>query len=171
MSALKVLQHPDPRLKTVAKEVTEFGADLKKIADDMLETMYQEEGIGLAATQVNIHKRLIVMDVSDTRDQPLVCVNPKLTVIDGAKIEPYKEGCLSVPDYTEIVNRPNNVRIDFQNVYGEQQKQEAKGLLAICVQHECDHLDGRLFIDYLSLLKRNRITNKLKKKVKLAESA
>ena len=171
MALLTVLHHPDVRLRTVAQEVTVFDDMLKQTANDMLETMYQEEGIGLAATQINIHQRLLVMDVSETRDQALVCVNPQLTVLDGATIEPYKEGCLSVPDYIELVSRPNKVRIDFQNVRGEQQSQDVQDLLAICVQHECDHLDGKLFIDYLSLLKRNRITNKLKKKSKLTESA
>lgn len=171
MPLLTVLHHPDVRLRTVAQKVTVFDEQLKQTAENMLQTMYYEEGIGLAATQVNIHKRLLVMDVSVTRNQPLVCVNPKVTILDGAVIEPYKEGCLSVPDYTEIVNRPNKVRIDFQNISGEQQTQDVEDLLAICVQHEYDHLDGKLFIDYLSLLKRNRITNKLKKKSKLTENA
>ena len=163
MALLKVLHHPDMRLRTVAAAVESFNAALAQLADDMLETMYHEEGIGLAATQVNVHKRVLVMDVSETRDQPWVCVNPQLSVNPDATIEPYNEGCLSVPEYMELIRRPNKVTIHYQDVKGQAHSHDASGLLAICVQHESDHLEGKLFIDYLSSFKRNRITKKLKK--------
>jgi len=165
MARLQILEFPDPRLRTVAKPVTEFDAELRQLVDDLFETMYDAQGIGLAATQVNVHKRLLVIDLSENKDSPQVFINPEIDVIDDEESE-YDEGCLSVPGFYETVCRPKGVRIRAQGVDGTPFEVEAAGLLATCVQHEIDHLNGKLFVDYLSALKRTRIRQKLEKEHK-----
>ena len=164
MSLLNILQYPDPRLRTKAKPVTVFDAKLSKLADDMLETMYAAPGIGLAASQVDVHERLIVVDVSENRDAPYILVNPELT-LHGELLQT-EEGCLSVPGFFEVVSRAQEITVNAKKVDGSEQTFNAEGLLAICIQHECDHLEGKLFVDYLSGLKRNRIRKKLVKQQK-----
>ncbi|CAA0081299.1 Peptide deformylase [BD1-7 clade bacterium] len=159
---MPILEFPDPRLRTVAKPVTQFDAALKTLITDMLETMYDAPGIGLAASQVDHHERVIVIDVSEEKDDPLVLINPEIVVLDE-ELGSYDEGCLSVPGFFETVQRPRKVMIKAQNPQGEHFEKEADELLAVCVQHEIDHLDGKLFVDYISPLKRNRIRNKLEK--------
>jgi peptide deformylase len=166
MALLDILEFPDPRLRTVATPVTEFDGALSTLVDNMFQTMYAAPGIGLAATQVDVHKRLIVIDVSEDKSQPLVFINPEVTVLDTDTAE-YDEGCLSVPGFYETVVRPQHVRVVAQNREGEHFTMEPKGLLAVCVQHEIDHLDGKLFVDYLSSLKRGRIRKKLEKQHRL----
>ena len=166
MALLNILEFPDPRLRTVATPVTKFDRTLSTLVDDMFETMYAAPGIGLAATQVDVHKRLIVIDVSEDKSQPLVFINPEVTVLDEDTSE-YDEGCLSVPGFYETVVRPQHVRVIARNREGEQFTMEPQGLLAVCVQHEIDHLDGKLFVDYLSNLKRGRIRRKLEKQHRL----
>ncbi|MGM0632959.1 MAG: peptide deformylase [Pseudomonadota bacterium] len=162
MAKLDILEFPDPRLRTVARPVEKVDDDLRQVIDDMFETMYEAPGIGLAATQVNVHQRLIVIDVSDERDQPLVFINPEIEVLDETLSE-YDEGCLSVPGFYETVTRPQIVHVKALDRDGEPFEMRAEGLLAVCIQHERDHLDGKLFVDYLSTLKRQRIRNKLEK--------
>jgi|TARA_R100001143_G_scaffold59615_1_gene58333 peptide deformylase len=162
MAKLEILEFPDPRLRTVAKPVETVDDALRKLIDDMIETMYEASGIGLAASQVNVHKRLLVIDVSETRDQPLVFVNPEITPLTE-DLAPYEEGCLSVPGFYEKVERPSRVRINALDRNGEPFEIETDGLLATCIQHEIDHLDGKLFVDYVSRLKRDRIKKKLQK--------
>jgi len=161
MPLLDVLHFPDERLRTVAKPVEEVTEEIKQIAADMIETMYDENGVGLAATQVNFHQRLVVIDVSDTRDQPLVLINP--TIIDTSGVEISEEGCLSVPETNAEVERAEQVTLEYLDLEGEKQVVEADGLFAVCIQHELDHLKGKLFIDYLSPLKQKRIKTKLEK--------
>jgi len=161
MALLNILHFPDPRLRTVAKPVTEFDAELKQLVSDLFETMYEAPGIGLAATQVDRHIRLLVMDVSENRNQPLCLVNPEIIEADGD--EEMDEGCLSVPGYYEKVRRAEHIRVRAQDETGAVSEFEAQGLEAVCIQHEMDHLEGKLFVDYLSNLKRNRIRNKLVK--------
>ncbi len=162
MAVLSILEFPDPRLRTVAEPVSEVDADLTGLIDDMLETMYDASGIGLAATQVNVHKRLLVMDTSEDRDQPRVYINPEITVLDE-ELGSYDEGCLSVPGFYEEVHRPRRVSVTAMGRDGESFTEELDGLNAICLQHEIDHLDGKLFVDYISPLKRQRIRKKLEK--------
>ena len=162
MTILNILEFPDPRLRTSAEPVSLVDDKLRTLIDDMLETMYEAPGIGLAATQVNIHRRLLVIDVSEDRDQPMMFINPEVTVLD-AELGEYDEGCLSVPGFYETVSRPQQVEITALDRDGEAFTLTAEGLLAICVQHEIDHLDGKLFVDYLSPLKRSRIRRKLEK--------
>lgn len=162
MALLSILEFPDPRLRTIAKPVEEFNQELKTLIENMFETMYEAPGIGLAATQVNVHKQIIVMDLSEEKNQPLVFINPTVTVLDETP-KPYDEGCLSVPGFYETVERPQRVRIDAVDQDGKAFSMEDDGLLAVCIQHELDHLNGKLFVDYLSNLKRNRIRNKLEK--------
>ncbi len=164
MSLLDILHYPDPRLRKTAAKVDSFGPQLQKFADDLLETMYDAPGIGLAATQVDVHKRIIVVDVSENRDEPHVFVNPELT-LHGDLLET-EEGCLSVPGIYEPVSRAEQITVNAQTPAGEAFELEAEGLLAVCIQHECDHLEGKLFVDYLSNLKRNRIRKKLAKQQK-----
>lgn len=164
MSLLNILQFPDPRLRTRAKPVTEFNDNLRTLADDMLATMYAAPGIGLAATQVDVHQRVIVVDVSENRDEPFVLINPELTLA-GAEFDA-EEGCLSVPGFYESVKRYEQAQVSARTVDGGEQTFTAEGLLAVCIQHECDHLEGKLFVDYLSGLKRNRIRKKLIKQQK-----
>lgn len=161
MAKLDVLHFPDERLRTRAKPVEAVDASIRELVDDMFETMYDAPGIGLAATQVNVHKRVIVIDVSEHRDQPLVFINPELLSLDG--VEETEEGCLSVPGIYEKVRRAERIRVRALNREGESFEMDADGLLAVCIQHEIDHLDGKLFVDYLSDLKRQRIRKKLSK--------
>jgi len=164
MAILNIIEFPDPRLRTVAKAVEAVNEDIRQLAADMLETMYDAPGIGLAATQINIHKQLLVLDVSDERDQPMVFINPEILIKDG--IQTYEEGCLSVPGFTADVQRAEEIRVKALNEKGEFFEIEAHGLLAICIQHEMDHLKGKLFVDYLSPLKRQRLQKKLEKQRK-----
>jgi len=161
MAKLTILEYPDPRLRTRAAPVTVFDQALGQLAEDMLETMYNAKGVGLAATQVNVHKRLLVADVSEERNSPLVLVNPRL--VEAVDKSVNQEGCLSVPGVFEDVERARRVRIEFQDVTGARRELESEGLLGVCIQHEIDHLEGKLFVDYLSELKRERIRKKLEK--------
>lgn len=167
MAKLEILEFPDPRLRTIAKPVEVFDDALRTLVDDMFETMYEAPGIGLAATQVNVHKQLIVIDISDNKSEPLVFINPALEVLDESLSE-YDEGCLSVPGFYETVSRPKRVKINAIDRNGAAFEMIAEGLLATCIQHEMDHLNGKLFVDYLSTLKRQRIRSKLEKAHKLA---
>ncbi|MBE9548487.1 MAG: peptide deformylase [Proteobacteria bacterium] len=164
MAILNIIEFPDPRLRTVAKAVETVDDTISQLASDMLETMYEAPGIGLAATQVNVHQQLLVLDVSDERDQPMVFINPEILVKDG--IQTYEEGCLSVPGIYADVQRAEEIRVKAINEKGEPFEIEAHGLLAICIQHEMDHLLGKLFVDYLSPLKRQRVRKKLEKQRK-----
>ena len=162
MSILQILEFPDTRLRTTAKPVTEFDSTLHQLIDDMFDTMHDAHGIGLAATQVNEHIQLVVMDLSEEKDRPLIFINPSVTVTDDT-LGSYEEGCLSVPGFHETVKRPSKVHIKAFDKDGKPFTMEADELLAICIQHEIDHLNGKLFVDYLSKLKRNRIKSKLEK--------
>lgn len=162
MAVLEILEFPDPRLRTEAKPVDQVSNATRALIDDMFETMYDAPGIGLAATQVNVHQRILVIDLSENRDEPLVFINPEVTVLDP-ELGEYDEGCLSVPGFYETVNRPQRVTVSALDRNGESFTRELEGLLAICLQHEIDHLDGKLFVDYLSPLKRQRIRKKLEK--------
>ncbi|MDW6002300.1 peptide deformylase [Vibrio mangrovi] len=161
MSVLQVLTFPDERLRTVAKPVQEVTPEIQKFVDDMIETMYEEDGIGLAATQVDFHQRIVVIDVSETRDQPRVLINPE--IIEKRGEDGIEEGCLSVPGARALVPRAAEVTVRALDRDGKEFTFEADDLLAICVQHELDHLQGKLFVDYLSPLKRKRIKDKLEK--------
>ena len=162
MAVLEILEFPDPRLRTEAGTVAEVTDATRTLIADMFETMYQAPGIGLAATQVNVHQRILVIDISEERDEPMVFINPEITVLDPEEGE-YDEGCLSVPGFYETVRRPLKVEVTALDRTGESFTQELDGLLAICLQHEIDHLNGKLFVDYLSPLKRQRIRKKLEK--------
>jgi peptide deformylase len=162
MAKLPILHFPDPRLRTKAKPVAVVDDAIRQLIKDMFETMYDAPGIGLAATQVNHHIRLVVMDISEEKNQPMVFINPKVTPLTQEKA-PYEEGCLSVPSVYDVVDRPTKVRIEALNEQGEAFSLETDGLLAVCIQHELDHLEGKLFVDYLSSLKRQRIKAKLQK--------
>lgn len=162
MAVLQILEFPDPRLRQVAAPVTHFDAELESLISSLLETMYEAQGIGLAATQVNVHKRLLVLDVSETKDSPRVFINPTVEIIDPELAE-YDEGCLSVPGFYETVSRPASIRVKAVDQTGTPFELVADGLLATCIQHEIDHLDGKLFVDYISALKRQRIRDKLEK--------
>lgn len=162
MSVLEILEYPDQRLRTIAKPVNDVTPEIKTLIDDMFETMYDAPGIGLAATQVDQHIQLIVMDLSEEKDTPLVFINPEITILEG-EAEKMQEGCLSVPGFYEDVSRIEHVLIKALDQDGKPFELEATGLLAVCIQHEMDHLNGKLFVDYLSSLKRNRIKKKLEK--------
>jgi peptide deformylase len=162
MTILTILEFPDPRLRTIAKPVATVDDNIRQIISDMFETMYAAPGIGLAATQVDVHQQIIVMDVSEEKNQPQVFINPTITIQDET-LEPYDEGCLSVPGFYETVERPKAVKIDALDQQGESLTIETDGLLAVCIQHEMDHLNGKLFVDYLSNIKRQRIRKKLEK--------
>jgi len=164
MAILKIIKFPDSRLRTLAKPVEKVNNEVRQLLKDMLETMNNANGIGLAATQVNVHKRLLVLDVSENRDQPMVFVNPEILVKDG--LQTYEEGCLSVPETYAEVQRAEEIRVRAQDKNGEFFELEAHDLLAVCLQHEIDHLDGKLFVDYLSPLKRQRLRKKLEKQKK-----
>jgi len=161
MAILDILHFPDPRLRTKAKPVAQVDDRIRKQVDDMFETMYAAPGIGLAATQVNFHQQIVVIDVSEEHDQPLCLINPQIIERDG--IEQMDEGCLSVPGIYEKVTRANRIKVRALDREGEPFELEAEDLLAVCIQHELDHLNGKLFIDYLSNLKRQRIRKKLEK--------
>jgi len=166
MALLPILEYPDPRLRKVAAPVTAFTADIQKLVRDLAETMYAAPGIGLAATQVDVHKRVIVMDLSESRDELRVFINPRILAADGeAECE---EGCLSVPGYYDKVTRAATVRVEAKNEHGETFVIEADELLAVCLQHEMDHLEGKVFVDHLSPLKRARLSARLRKKQRLA---
>lgn len=162
MTKLTILEFPDPRLRTKAAPVTVVDDRIRTLIDDMFETMYAAPGIGLAATQVNVHEQVIVIDISEDRSQPLVFINPRIEVLDKAQ-QDYDEGCLSVPGFYETVTRPAHVRVTALDRDGTEFTMEPHELLAVCIQHEMDHLQGKLFVDYLSTLKRNRIRGKLEK--------
>ncbi len=162
MARLEILEFPDPRLRTRAAPVGEVDASIQQLVDDMLETMYDAEGIGLAATQVDVHKRVVVMDISEARNEPRVLINPEIELLGGSVDS--QEGCLSVPGYYESVDRNESIRLRALDRDGSPYELEAEGLLAVCIQHECDHLLGKLFVDYLSGLKRQRIRKKLEKR-------
>ena len=164
MAKLNILHFPDERLRTVAKPVEAVTPEIRQIVADMFETMYDAPGIGLAATQVDIHQRIIVIDVSEDKSQPLCLINPEITEKDG--VQQMDEGCLSVPGVYDTVERAEHIRFRALNDQGEAYEMEAIGLLAVCVQHEMDHLAGKLFVDYLSPLKRQRIKKKLSKQQK-----
>ena len=165
MPILQILEFPDPKLRKTAEPVTVFDDKLEVLIEDMLETMYEAEGIGLAATQVDVHKRLLLIDVSENRDSPQVFINPEIEILEN-ELSEYDEGCLSVPGFYETVSRPRKVKIIAQDSKGEKFEQVAEDILATCIQHEIDHLDGKLFVDYLSILKRQRIRSKLEKEHK-----
>lgn len=169
MALLNILEFPDPRLRTKAAPVAEFGPALAKLAEDMLETMYAAPGIGLAATQVDVHRQLLVLDVSEEKNQPMVLVNPQILSKEGSQT--YQEGCLSVPGIFADVERADRIRIEAQDVHGKTFTLDADGLLAVCIQHEMDHLIGKLFVDYLSPLKRELVRKKLEKQRRQAASA
>lgn len=161
MALLSILEFPDPRLRTRADPVLQFDAALRQLIADMLQTMYAAPGIGLAATQVNVHRALLVMDVSAEKNQPEVYINPQIVTRDGVEVS--EEGCLSVPNIFEEVERAARVRVRAQDAHGQSFERELEGLAAVCLQHEMDHLAGKLFVDYLSGLKRERIRRKLEK--------
>ena len=165
MAILEILEYPDPRLRTQAKPVKVVDDSIRTLIADMLETMYDAPGIGLAASQVNVHQRIIVLDVSENRDEPHAFINPQLELFDGT-IET-EEGCLSVPGFYETVSRAERIRLTALDRLGEPLELETHGVLAVCIQHECDHLEGKLFVDYLSSLKRMRIRRKLEKQQRI----
>ena len=164
MALLPVLKYPDTRLRIRAEPVTEVSAEIQVLITDMLETMYDAPGIGLAATQVDVHKRVLVIDISEDRDQPLCLINPEILSAEGDVS--YEEGCLSVPGVFEEVRRSEHIKVKALDETGKLAELNAEGLLAICIQHEMDHLEGKLFVDYLSDLKRDRLKKKLTKTAK-----
>ena len=165
MALLTVLCYPDQRLHKVAKPVAQVDARIQKIVADMAETMYDAPGVGLAATQVDIHERIVVIDVSDDQNELMVFINPEI-VWSSPEKKSWREGCLSVPDFYDEVERPAEIRVRALNLDGEEFEIEADGLLAVCLQHELDHLDGKVFVEYLSMLKQVRISQKMKKRIK-----
>jgi peptide deformylase len=165
MALLPILRFPDPRLKKIAAPVTRFDDSLRRLAADMAETMYEAPGIGLAATQVDVHKRMVVIDVSEDRNDLRVFVNPAILACAGSQVG--EEGCLSVPGIYDKVERAEHVRVRFQDLEGSEHTLEADGLLAVCIQHEIDHLDGKVFVDHLSQLKQTRIRSKLAKQARV----
>lgn len=169
MAILEVLRFPDERLRTVAQTVDTVDEDIKQLISDMFDTMRDENGIGLAATQVNVHKRVVVMDVSEDQNEPRVFINPEIVKMDGKAIS--EEGCLSVPNNYAKVERAESITVEALDKDGNPFSLDADGLLAICIQHELDHLKGKLFVDYLSPLKRQRIRTKLEKEARLAARA
>lgn len=162
MAKLTILEYPDPRLRTVATPVKSFDPALQTLIDDMFETMYEAPGVGLAATQIDVHKQLIVIDVSEEKNQPLVFINPEIEALSD-ELSEYDEGCLSVPGFYEPVSRPARVKVKALDRNGQPFELIPDGLLAVCIQHEVDHLRGKLYVDYLSSLKRTRIRKKLEK--------
>ena len=160
---LQILIFPDPRLRKIAEKVTKFDKSLQNLADDMLLTMYDANGIGLAATQVNRHVRLVVMDISDNRDDPRIFVNPSYRVLKDHNLFEFEEGCLSIPGFNETIARPDKIELIWQDISGKEHSDSPEGLLTVCIQHEIDHLDGKLMVDYISALKRDRVRSKLLK--------
>ncbi|QJD71842.1 peptide deformylase [Marinobacterium sp. LSUCC0821] len=165
MALLNILEFPDPRLRTIAEPVEQVDDEIRTLIDDMFETMYAAPGIGLAATQINVHKRIVVIDISEEGDEPLVLINPEYELLTE-ELDQMQEGCLSVPGFYENVERPEHLRLKALDRDGKPYELEAKGLLAVCIQHELDHLNGKLFVDHISRLKRDRIRSKLEKKHK-----
>ncbi len=163
MALLPILHYPDPRLHTVAVPVKEVTDEIRRLLDDMLETMYEAQGVGLAATQVNVHQRIVVIDVSEKHDAPLVLINPEIVASNGEPVVG-EEGCLSVPGIFDKVERAPKVTVQALGRDGQSYQLDADGLLAVCIQHEIDHLNGKVFVEHLSSLKQNRIKNKLKKR-------
>ena len=169
MSVLTIIEFPDPRLRTKAEPVRVFDADLKQLVADMFETMYEANGVGLAATQVNVHQQVLVADMSEERNEPLVLINAQIVEKDGAQV--YQEGCLSFPGIYADVTRALKVKVKAQDVDGNTIEREFEGPLAVCIQHEMDHLAGKVFVDYLSPLKRSMLLKRLEKQRKQAASA
>lgn len=165
MALLPILRYPDPRLHTVAKPVARIDDDLHQLIEDMAETMYEAPGVGLAATQVNVHRRVVVIDVSEDKSDLMALINPEILERSGEQV--CEEGCLSVPGVYEKVKRAERVRVRALNAKGETVELEAEGLLAVCIQHEIDHLDGKVFVEYLSQLKLGRIKSKLAKQARI----
>ena len=163
VNELKILKFPDPRLRTVASKVIKFDKSLEILANDMLELMYKENGIGLAATQVNHHIRLITIDISEERNSPMIFVNPEFEIINEDSHLSFEEGCLSVPGFNEEITRPDNIKLKWQDIKGVEHEDMPSGLLTVCIQHEIDHLEGKLMVDYVSPIKRERIKKKLTK--------
>ena len=163
---LNILIFPDPRLRKVAKKVTKFDKSLEILANDMLNTMYAANGIGLAATQVDYHIRLIVMDLSESRDEPRIFINPTYKVLKNHQLFEYEEGCLSIPGFNETIARPDKIELTWQDIKGNKHKDTPEGLLTVCIQHEIDHLEGKLMVDYISPLKRDRVRSRLLKEYK-----
>lgn len=168
MALLPILSFPDARLRKIAKPISKITPEIRNLAKDMFETMYDAPGIGLAATQVDEHIQLIVMDLSTDKNEPMVFINPKVTPLT-TEMQKYEEGCLSIPQIYDTVERPARVHIEYLNLEGEEVKVDADGLLAVCIQHEMDHLNGKLFVDYLSPLKRQRAREKVEKFVRQRE--
>lgn len=163
MAIRKILKFPDQDLRIKAKPVETFDKELKTLTDDMFETMHSVNGIGLAATQIGVAKQVAVIDISPEKNEPLVIVNPKIQILDPSKKEDYDEGCLSVPGFFETISRPSDIKLSYQDLNGKKQEIKPEGLLTKVVQHELDHLNGRLFVDHISELKRRRIRNKIVK--------
>ena len=163
MAIRKILKFPDQDLRIKAKPVETFDEELKTLTDDMFETMHSVNGIGLAATQIGVAKQVAVIDISPDKNEPLVIVNPKIQILDPSKKEDYDEGCLSVPGFFETISRPSDIKLSYQDLNGKKQEIKPEGLLTKVVQHELDHLNGRLFVDHISELKRRRIRNKIVK--------
>ena len=163
MAIRKILKFPDQDLRIKAKPVESFDDELKTLTDDMFETMHSVNGIGLAATQIGVAKQVAVIDISPEKNEPLVIVNPAIQILDPSKTEDYDEGCLSVPGFFEKISRPSDIKLTYQDLNGKKQEIKPKGLLTKVVQHELDHLNGRLFVDHISELKRRRIRNKIVK--------
>ena len=163
MAIRKILKFPDQNLRTKAEVIETFDAALKALTDDMFETMHSVNGIGLAATQIGISKRVAVIDISQEKNEPFVIINPEIEILDTSKNEDYDEGCLSVPGFFETVSRPSDIKLTYQDLNGEKKEIKPEGLLTKVVQHELDHLNGRLFVDHISELKRRRIRNKIVK--------
>ena len=166
MNILPILEYPDKRLRTLAVPVETVDAALRQLIDDMFHTMYEAPGIGLAATQVNVHKQLLILDISEDRSQPMVFINPRIVAKDGSQI--YQEGCLSLPGIYADVKRYNQIEVQALDRDGREFSLQAEGLLAVCIQHEMDHLAGKVFVDHLSPLKRARLAAKARKKQRLA---
>ena len=163
---LKILIFPDPRLRKVAKKIVKFDKSLENLANNMLKTMYEANGIGLAATQVDVHVRLVVMDISEERNDPKIFVNPIYRVLDDHELFEFEEGCLSIPGFNEIIARPDKIELTWQDLSGKQHKDYPEGLLTVCIQHEIDHLEGKLMVDYVSALRRDRVRKRLLKEFK-----
>jgi len=163
---LKILIFPDPRLRKVAEKITKFDKSLENLANSMLKTMYDANGIGLAATQVDRHIRLIVMDLSENRDDPRIFINPTYKILKNHSLYEFEEGCLSIPGFNEVIARPDKIELRWQDLNGNDHIDKPEGLLTVCIQHEIDHLEGKLMVDYVSALKRDRVRSKLLKEYK-----
>ena len=163
---LKILIFPDPRLRKVAEKITKFDKSLENLANSMLKTMYDANGIGLAATQVDQHIRLIVMDLSENKDDPRIFINPTYKTLENHSLYEFEEGCLSIPGFNEVIARPDKIELKWQDIHGNEHIELPEGLLTVCIQHEIDHLEGKLMVDYVSALKRDRVRNKLLKEYK-----